>query len=408
MVPSYSRKAISGQNNYLGMVTSHKMSENEMGYRGSKSEFLNLNTKEISVKEQRVDGSWGLIKSNSATISNVKSLRCTLTGFERNYPVKIPSKQLKRLFFSTVSKVNNKLNPYFVSGFADAESTFCTTIYKDKKLKTGWRVRSFFEIKLNQRDSFLLYQLQQFFGGIGTFSIDKKANALKYSVDSFKDLTTIILPHFKKYPLLTQKAADFILFEQIVELMSKGAHLNINGLQQIINIKASMNLGLSDFLKSEFIDFTPVERQVINTEIIPDPNWIAGFASGEGCFDVRITQSSGCKIGHRVQLRFRISQHERDLNLMKYLVKYLGSGKIYKYSGKPAVVLTIFNFSDITNIIIPFFDKNPLLGVKLFDYIDWCKIAKLMNEGSHLTIDGLNLIREIKYGMNTGRDITNI
>jgi hypothetical protein len=57
MVPSYSRKAISGQNNYLGMVTSHKMSENEMGYRGSKSEFLNLNTKEISVKEQRVDGS---------------------------------------------------------------------------------------------------------------------------------------------------------------------------------------------------------------------------------------------------------------------------------------------------------------------------------------------------------------
>jgi hypothetical protein len=57
MVPSYSRKAISGQNNYLGMVTSHKMSENEMGYRGSKSEFLNLKTKEISVKEQRVDGS---------------------------------------------------------------------------------------------------------------------------------------------------------------------------------------------------------------------------------------------------------------------------------------------------------------------------------------------------------------
>jgi hypothetical protein len=78
---------------------------------------------------------------------------------------------------------------------------------------------------------------------------------------------------------------------------------------------------------------------------------------------------------------------------MKYLVKYLGSGKIYKYYGKPAVVLTIFNFSDITNIIIPFFDKNPLLGVKLFDYIDWCKIAKLMNEGSHLTIDRLNLIR---------------
>jgi len=42
MVPSCSRKAISGWNNYPGMVTSHEMNENEMGYRGSKS-VTNLN-----------------------------------------------------------------------------------------------------------------------------------------------------------------------------------------------------------------------------------------------------------------------------------------------------------------------------------------------------------------------------
>jgi hypothetical protein len=86
----------------------------------------------------------------------------------------------------------------------------------------------------------------------------------------------------------------------------------------------------------------------------------------------------------------------------------LGSGKIYKYPGKPAVVLTIFNFSDINNLIIPFFDKNPLLGVKLIDYLDWCKVAKLMIEGSHLTKEGVNLIREIQSGMNKGRDNNNI
>ena len=39
---------------------------------------------------------------------------------------------------------------------------------------------------------------------------------------------------------------------------------------------------------------------------------------------------------------------------MEVLVKYLGSGKIYKYPGKPAVVLTVFNFADINNFIIPF------------------------------------------------------
>jgi hypothetical protein len=65
MVPSGSRKVICGQNNYLGMVTSHEMSENEMGYRGSKSKLI-----ESFVKEQRVDG--------SCIDAYASMLRCTL------------------------------------------------------------------------------------------------------------------------------------------------------------------------------------------------------------------------------------------------------------------------------------------------------------------------------------------
>ena len=51
MIPSNIWKCISGWSNYSCKVTSHKMNENEMGYRGSKSD---CNTSE---KEQRVDGS---------------------------------------------------------------------------------------------------------------------------------------------------------------------------------------------------------------------------------------------------------------------------------------------------------------------------------------------------------------
>ena len=69
MIPNYSRKAISGWSNYPCMVTSHKMNENEMGYRGSKSDFI-----QKSVKEQRVDGSWCIIKKPM-------HLRYTLMGF---------------------------------------------------------------------------------------------------------------------------------------------------------------------------------------------------------------------------------------------------------------------------------------------------------------------------------------
>jgi LAGLIDADG endonuclease len=225
-----------------------------------------------------------------------------------------------------------------------------------------------FQIGLYLRDLDLLLKLQQYLGGIGSIHKDPKRNRVIYSIDSNKYLTKLIL-HLEKYPLLTQKAADLFLFKQAVNLMSNKAHLTIEGLNQIINIKASMNLGLSDMLKSEFKGYTPIERPIINTENIPDPNWIAGFVSGEGNFSVLILKSTN-KIGKRAQLRFRITQHERDLKLMEVLIKYLESGSIYKYPGEPAVSLTIVNFSDITDKIIPLFDKNPLVGVKLYDYLD--------------------------------------
>jgi hypothetical protein len=75
------------------MVISHKMKETEMGYRGSKSEFHNPQPFEISVKEQRVDGSY---------FGSIPILRCTLTGGESRYHIKIPSKQLNQRTFSTL------------------------------------------------------------------------------------------------------------------------------------------------------------------------------------------------------------------------------------------------------------------------------------------------------------------
>ena len=164
-----------------------------------------------------------------------------------------------------------------------------------------------------------------------------------------------------------------------------------------------MNLGLSDMLKSEFSGYTLAERPVINyNDVNLDSHWISGFVSAEGNFDVRMP-STNSKLGHRVQLRFRISQHSRDIRLMEKIVEYFGSGKIYKYNGKSAVSFSIVDFADITNIIIPFFNQSPIIGVKLYDYIDWCKIHNLIINRSHLTVEGIISIRDIKTGMNRGR-----
>ena len=193
--------------------------------------------------------------------------------------------------------------------------------------------------------------------------------SVQYRVGSLKDINDKIIPHFDKYPLLTQKKADFILFKQVLDLIKEKDNLSIEGISKIINIKASMNLGISETQKSNFsltlwadavvkkaeVLINPVVRPVIITNNIFDPNWISGFTSAEGSFDVSFRKSLNPKVKKYVTLRFRIYQHERDRNLMELLIKYLGSGKIEKHSKNPVVNLTIGKFSDINNIIIPFY-----------------------------------------------------
>jgi hypothetical protein len=177
------------------------------------------------------------------------------------------------------------LDPWFVTGLIDAEGSFTVLIVKDSNRKLGWRIECKFQLGLHDRDYLLLLQVKDFFEGIGNiyksdspaFFINKKKrkeggrNINNYIITSNKDLL-LLVRHFKNYPLLTQKGGDFLLFKKVVEIIDNKAHLDTEGLHQVVNIKASINLGLSEKLKSEFKNFLPVERPFITTENIPDPN----------------------------------------------------------------------------------------------------------------------------------------
>lgn len=48
-------------------------------------------------------------------------------------------------------------------------------------------------------------------------------------------------------------------------------HLTQEGLQTIVNLKASINLGLSNKLKENFPNTVPVQRPVVVNQVIKDP-----------------------------------------------------------------------------------------------------------------------------------------
>ncbi len=87
-----------------------------------------------------------------------------------------------------------------------------------------------------------------------------------YQITKLGDLVFII-DHFKLYPLITQKYADFLLFKKAFDIINDKKHLTIEGLHEFISIRASLNKGLSERLKLAFPNIKPVIRLVLREPI---------------------------------------------------------------------------------------------------------------------------------------------
>lgn len=305
-----------------------------------------------------------------------------------------PIKYIKN--YSTFNRDSNF--PYWITGFSDAESYFTIRIGTRSNRNNSLSIIPVFGIELHEKDYDLLKQIQSFFG-IGSIirRIRNGNPSVIYSVQSIIDIEKIIIPHFKKYPMLTQKQADFELFCLIIDLMIKKEHLTKDGLSKLLAIKASMNKGLSEKLKKAFPDIIPISRPLIKNQIIANPYWLVGFVDGEGCFYVKITAK-------QTILTFSISQHIRDLALLNIIKFYLNCGVIETISTRPNQSTFItYTFSDNLEKIIPFFKQHSLLSVKSLNFQDFNQISLYIKNKEHLTSTGLYKIKILKSRMNSKR-----
>jgi LAGLIDADG endonuclease len=313
-------------------------------------------------------------------------------------------------FYSTINSTNTsyvreenqtKLNPNWITGFSDAEACFTVLFRKNCSSKVGYQVQPVFEIELHKQDLPLLIKIQSFFNGIG--KIYFKPNSVIFIVTKFQDLVNIIIPHFKLYSLRTQKSVDFLLWCKIIDLMQKREHLTLEGLHNILSIKASLNWGLSNQLKKCFPMILPIIRPEIEINNNIEPYWLAGFVSGDGSFDVNIHKSNTHLVGFQVQLRFRIAQNNRDRALLSNIIEYFQCGSLYFSENLHLCEYTVTKFSEINSKIIPFFKKYEIEGIKFLDFQDFCEIATLIEEGSHKSVSGLESIHMIVSRMNSNR-----
>jgi hypothetical protein len=316
---------------------------------------------------------------------------------------------VKRLYSTRVDVKESKLSPYWVTGFADAESTFSLKVSKSGATRSGWNIIPEFQITLHSRDLLLLRKIHSFFG-VGVVSERQTRDQAYYTIQSARTIANVIIPHFDAYPLITQKKADYLLFKQAIGLLLSGqSRSSIEGINKILSIKKSMNKGLSDTLKINFPTILPEPRPEVSGLGIPDPNWLRGFVDGEGYFYVRSLKNKNYSTGFSVNLIFSISQHVRDEGLLTTFIEYLGCGRIEKASTRPDEVnFVVSKFSDIKDKIITFFQTKPLEGIKNRDLLDFVEVANIIEAKGHLTIEGINKINSLKSGMNSSRVINKL
>jgi len=119
-----------------------------------------------------------------------------------------------------------------------------------------------FKLGLHLKDLPLLEAIKAYLGDIGNISVNKVKDVAVFRVASLKDLA-VIIDHLTRYPLITQKRADFELFKSVVDIKLSGRHTTLDGIQEIVNIRASLNRGLTERLLLAFPQTIPVIRPIV-------------------------------------------------------------------------------------------------------------------------------------------------
>lgn len=292
-----------------------------------------------------------------------------------------------------------QLNPNWVTGFMDGEGSFIIAILPSTgplKNKISLRI----SITQKAHSKIVLFYLQKFFdcGPV----IPSSKDCMRFVVQSKEDIITKIIPHFNNYPLKTSKQLNFESFKEASEIVRKGEHLELKGLNKIIEIKNKMNRNRS---------FEELFNYLNLKEIILNPHWVQAFVDAEGTFGTLISKSEATnKIITRNRLS--ISQSSHDYSILKAIKEFFNAGSL---SPRQENINSLekaklcndssFYYNSSPETFIAFFDAYPMFTRKSLDYLDFKKFYLLKKNKHYLTEVGFKEMTFIAMNMNSGRDI---
>jgi intein-encoded DNA endonuclease-like protein len=158
--------------------------------------------------------------------------------------------------------LNNRNVAEYISGFVDGEGCFSVSFSKRPRFVVGWETKPSFSVSQNHDRAQPLFIMQKYFGcGFMRDGISDKT--LKYEVRRLDDLLEKVLPHFKRFPLLSAKQQDVELLEEVCLLMKKSEHVTPEGIEKILPLAFKMNpSGKRRYTKHDIQSFMKIQMKV--------------------------------------------------------------------------------------------------------------------------------------------------
>jgi hypothetical protein len=134
-------------------------------------------------------------------------------------------------------------------------------------------------------------------------------------------------------------------------------------------------------------------------------DWLVGFVDGEGCFSCPVFRNRSMRLGWQVQPAFVVVQGISSRDVLEGIVSFFGCGLLsvnHRYDNHREDLLRYYvtRFGDLRDVIVPFFQANPLRTAKRENFAKFAEIVALMDLRRHLEVSGLIEIAEISQTMN--------
>jgi hypothetical protein len=109
-------------------------------------------------------------------------------------------------------------------------------------------------------------------------------------------------------------------------------------------------------------------------------------------------------VGYNVQLKMHVTQHINSVNVLYAMKEFFKCGSMVVHNKlADRMRYQITAIAEIQNVLIPFLEEHPLLTSKFLNYLDFKKAVDLVSNKKHLTLEGIEQLRILAKGMNTGR-----